>query len=43
MGCAALAGFIVAIGIHALLRGEGNVVEGIVRIFKEDVLRRTSG
>ena len=43
IGFIALAGFITAICIHASLRGEGNIVEGIKNIFEHDVLRRTNG
>lgn len=43
MGIAALLGFVFAILIHAGLRGEGDVIQGVVTIFKEDVIRRTSG
>mgnify|MGYP000853704975 CR=1 FL=1 len=43
MGIAALLGFAAAICMHAILRGNGNLLEGIVTIFKSDVLRRTSG
>lgn len=43
IGVIAIAGFMAAICIHARLRGEGNVIEGIKRIFEEDVLRRTYG
>lgn len=43
IGSFALIGFTVALCIHAQLRGEGNIVEGIKNIFEEDVLRRTYG
>lgn len=43
MGCIALAGFGTAICIHALLRGEGNIIGGIKSIISEDVLRRVGG
>jgi|GEM_PF-668925 len=43
LGCSALSGLFAAILIHARLRGEGNIVEGLIKIFKEDVLRRTIG
>lgn len=42
IGIMALLGFAAAICIHAQIRGAGNLLEGIKRIFKEDVLRRTS-
>lgn len=29
--------------MHAILRGNGNLLEGIITIFKSDVLRRTAG
>lgn len=43
IGCTALAGFVAAIGIHASLRGQGSILEGIKIIFEQDVLRRTNG
>jgi len=41
VGIVALIGFIVAILIHANLRGVGNIKEGVKQIFQEDILRRT--
>ena len=43
IGVAALIGFITAISIHATLRGEGSILEGIHDIIERDVLRRTNG
>lgn len=43
MGIVSLVAFIVAIAIHANIRGEGNVIEGMKSIYKRDVLRRTLG
>ena len=43
LGIIALLGFVTAIGIHAPLRANGNLIEGIKTIIKEDVLRRTTG
>ena len=43
IGIMALLGFAVAICIHAPMRADGNLFEGIENIFTEDVLRRTSG
>lgn len=43
IGIVALAGFMAAICIHAPLKGDGNLIEGIKNIIKEDVLRRTNG
>lgn len=43
IGLAALLGFFVAIMIHAGYRGGGSLVNGIIDIFQQDVLRRTSG
>lgn len=43
IGCAALAGFMAAVCIHASLRGSGSIFRGIIDIFENDVLRRTSG
>ncbi|WP_298068641.1 hypothetical protein [uncultured Mailhella sp.] len=40
---ACLAGFIVAICIHAYLRGDGNIMVGLGNIYKQDALRRLSG
>lgn len=42
-GIVALLGFIVVLFIHGALRGDGNVLEGIQRIWQQDVLRRTFG
>ena len=39
----ALTGFAVALCIHATLRGDGSMAEGIKTIINEDVLRRTNG
>lgn len=38
-----MAGFLTAICIHAVLKGNGNIMEGIKNIFEQDVLRRTNG
>lgn len=43
IGVAALLGFLAAICIHANIRGEGNLYEGIKSIIENDVLRRTNG
>lgn len=43
IGGAALLGFMVAVCIHANIRGNGNLYEGIRSILEEDVLRRTIG
>ena len=43
LGIIALAGFMVAICIHAPLRGDGSIAEGIKTIIAKDVLRRTNG
>lgn len=43
VGSAALLGFIVALCIHALLRGSGNIAAGIKSIFETDILRRVGG
>lgn len=40
-GCSALLGFVVAIMIHAGMRGDGNLFEGFKLIYTEDVQRRT--
>ncbi len=43
MGILALLGFVIAILIHACLRGNGNIISGIKDIYTQDVLRRTVG
>lgn len=43
IGVLALAGFMMAICIHGMLRGNGNLISGIKTIFVQDVLRRTAG
>ena len=40
---AAVAGFVMAIMIHASLRGQGDILAGVRSIIEQDVLRRTSG
>ena len=40
---ACLAGFSIALCIHAYLRGDGNIMAGLVNIYKQDVLRRLYG
>lgn len=42
-GIVALMGFAVAICIHAILKGSGDIIEGVKIIFKDDFLRRTGG
>jgi hypothetical protein len=43
LGIIAIIGFFAAICLHATLRGEGDMFEGIKKIFEQDVLRRTVG
>ena len=43
LGVTALAGFFMAILLHASFRGEGNLGVGVKRILEEDALRRTYG
>lgn len=43
IGVIALGGFFAAICVHAPLKGDGSVIEGIKNIFEQDVLRRTAG
>ena len=43
MGVVSVAGFVLALLIHANLRGEGNIIEGLKSIYDQDVLRRTLG
>lgn len=42
VGISAIAGFFLALCMHAYLRGAGDVVQGLKTVFTEDVLRRTS-
>lgn len=41
VGITCIMAFITALSIHSILRGEGNVLEGLKSIYKNDVLRRT--
>ena len=43
LGISAFIGFIVALLIHAGIRGNGNIFAGVKSIYKFDVLRRTLG
>ncbi len=43
IGLIAIGGFMAAICIHAPLKGNGSLIEGIKNIFERDVLRRTAG
>ncbi|MCQ2515581.1 MAG: hypothetical protein MJ094_01800 [Saccharofermentans sp.] len=43
IGIAALLGFFTAIALHANLRGDGSIIEGIKSIIERDVLRRVGG
>ncbi|MCI8550414.1 MAG: hypothetical protein HFI68_07495 [Lachnospiraceae bacterium] len=43
LGIAALLGFAAALCLHAPMRGNGDLLEGLKTIFREDVLRRTQG
>ncbi len=43
LGLSALLGFISAFLYHGVLRGEGNLITGIVGIYERDILRRTFG
>lgn len=43
LGICAILAFFVALVMHAGLRGNGNVLEGLGHIWNEDVLRRTHG
>lgn len=43
LGVCAVLGFVAALLLHAQIRGEGNIVEGIKSIWNYDVLRRTLG
>lgn len=40
-GIACLLAFGIALLLHSILRGNGNILEGIKSIYKEDILRRT--
>ena len=43
IGIAALLGFFMAIVLHANLRGDGSIMDGIKSIIERDVLRRVGG
>lgn len=43
MGIMCLLGFVSAIGIHAFLRGDGNIINGINSIIQNDLFKRTNG
>ena len=43
LSAVALCGFFVAILLHANIKGDGNIIEGIIKIWKNDVMRRTIG
>jgi hypothetical protein len=43
IGISSLAGFVVALCIHAFIRGGGNLFAGMELIYKNDILRRTLG
>ena len=43
IGVVSLLGFVTAICIHAPLKGNGSIIEGLKSIFEQDVLRRTIG
>lgn len=43
IGTAALLGFCMAVCIHAKIKGDGNIIEGVRLIINNDVLRRTYG
>lgn len=41
VGVICIIAFILVLGIHSILRGEGNIKEGLKSIYKNDILRRT--
>ena len=41
VGVACLSAFIIALCTHAALRGEGDILQGVESIYKNDILRRT--
>ncbi len=43
IGILSMAGFMTAICIHAVLKGDGDIAIGIKNIYEQDVLRRTFG
>lgn len=43
VGIIALLGFMAAVCVHAHLKGNGSIIEGIKNIFARDVLKRTVG
>lgn len=43
LGICAVLGFLAALLIHARIRGDRNIIDGLKSIYKNDVLRRTLG
>ena len=41
VGITCLSAFAIALCTHAVLRGEGNILQGVESIYKNDILRRT--
>lgn len=42
-GISAIAGFFVALILHAYVRGDGNIADGLMEIYRADVIRSTFG
>jgi len=43
IGIASLLAFLTAVFIHSWIRGQGNIADGLLAIYENDVLRRTFG
>ena len=43
LGISALLGFVVALSIHGSLRGDGDIIKGVISIYNNDIVRRTFG
>ena len=41
LGISSIVGFMLALTVHSILRGNGDIITGLVRIIKEDAMRRT--
>lgn len=41
LGIFSISGFMIAFTLHSMLRGDGDIISGILTIIKEDAMRRT--
>lgn len=41
LGISSIVGFMLALTVHSILRGNGDIITGLVKIIKEDAMRRT--